>query len=88
MESSTGSDAAAAVVAAVGSGSPPESLDAARAEPDGTGAVFSPFASIGMVAPQHGVVPSIAAPGDWVTSLAATVFGFACVGVLLRRLVS
>jgi hypothetical protein len=86
MVSSMGSDAVT-VVAAGSSGSRHESPEATGADPDGTGALFSPFASIGMAPAPAGEVHAVAAPGDWVTPLAATLIGFACIGVLLRKLV-
>ena len=67
---------------------PPEEAlpDPALATVDQAG--FSPFASVGTVVQGPAPAPPRPPDGDWAVPVVVTVLGLACIGLLLRRLLS
>ena len=67
----------------------PEGAGSARTESSAEGAVFSPFASIGVASPPAAISPPPAIEqGDWGMPAVAAVLGIVCIGAMLRKLVS
>jgi hypothetical protein len=66
---------------------PKLTTDGVNEDPNLGGALFSPFASIGVPAPQAAHPPPPTQQGDWGMPVTALVLGILCIGALIQKLV-